>query len=623
MAQLLFTVSSERIADGELYMEDDRKLISCCMITRDEEDCIAGAIRSVSWLADEVIVVDTGSTDDTVSIAESEGARVFHHSWGNDFSEARNYSISKAEGDWILILDADETIDGEDHDEIRRLVRDHAGKAFMFVQKNYSADSSTFGWRPVPEDEYRRGALGYHTASQVRLFPNVDITYSGRVHENVELSLEKKNIDILKIDSVSVHHYGRMKDPSRIRRKHQLYLDLGREKLEEERESSGALFEFALQLFWCGDFRESLEVAEKGLSIDEDDWKLLNLKGLASMRAGKTETAEQALEKAVRIKNDEPDLYNNLGSVLLENNRLERALSVLKKGIKLDGGNSNLLRNAASAALALGDLHRARDYIEKAKGIDPFIAEAHAISAEIHQRKGDREKALRDLGRIEFIPETSLKVWLKAVQLYVDMNRIAEAEKMLEKACSAYPGNQDMFFLRGKIAELKGDLPEALMIYRRVAEMRPEDAEIRNCMGCVCEKLGDLEKGLECFEKALNLDPNNGRIELNIGIIYEKLGLDRKAEEIFRGVIDGNRPIPGAHNVYGCFLARNKRYGEAIRSFTRFIEEQPDSLQGYLNLGKVCEEMNLPDKAVEIYRSIPVSDPEKLSAVRERIESLT
>jgi glycosyltransferase involved in cell wall biosynthesis len=175
-------------------MDGDNILISCCMITRDEEEHVAEAIRSVEGLADEVIVVDTGSEDRTVSIAESEGATVFSHQWKNDFSEARNFSISKASGDWILILDADESIDREDHDRINELIREHPDSAFMFVQKNYSMDSSTFGWKRVPEGEERHGALGYHTASQVRLFRNVGIIYTGKIHEGVERSLEEKNI---------------------------------------------------------------------------------------------------------------------------------------------------------------------------------------------------------------------------------------------------------------------------------------------------------------------------------------------------------------------------------------------------------------------------------------------
>lgn len=82
--------------------------ISACMIAKNEEKVIARCIKSYREAVDEVIVVDTGSTDQTVAIAKSLGAKVFYFQWIDDFSAAKNYAISKAKGDWIVFLDADE-----------------------------------------------------------------------------------------------------------------------------------------------------------------------------------------------------------------------------------------------------------------------------------------------------------------------------------------------------------------------------------------------------------------------------------------------------------------------------------------------------------------------------------
>lgn len=83
--------------------------VSVCMIVKNERELLPQCLESTRW-ADEIIVVDTGSTDNTVEIAQSYGARVYHHPWENDFSLHRNQSIGYATGDWILILDADEVI---------------------------------------------------------------------------------------------------------------------------------------------------------------------------------------------------------------------------------------------------------------------------------------------------------------------------------------------------------------------------------------------------------------------------------------------------------------------------------------------------------------------------------
>lgn len=84
--------------------------ISLCMIVKDEENMLPRCLKSVQDLVDEIIVVDTGSTDRTVEIAQQFGAAVYHHPWTDDFADARNASLQHAQGDWILALDADETL---------------------------------------------------------------------------------------------------------------------------------------------------------------------------------------------------------------------------------------------------------------------------------------------------------------------------------------------------------------------------------------------------------------------------------------------------------------------------------------------------------------------------------
>lgn len=84
--------------------------ISLCMIVKDEENMLPRCLKSVQDLVDEIIVVDTGSTDRTVEIAQQFGAAIYHHPWMDDFADARNASLRHAQGDWVLVLDADETL---------------------------------------------------------------------------------------------------------------------------------------------------------------------------------------------------------------------------------------------------------------------------------------------------------------------------------------------------------------------------------------------------------------------------------------------------------------------------------------------------------------------------------
>ena len=84
------------------------KILALAMIVKDEEDNIQNAILSAKEFVDEIIVVDTGSKDNTCKIAEKNGATVYSFTWTDNFSEARNYALSKVKSDWIIVLDADE-----------------------------------------------------------------------------------------------------------------------------------------------------------------------------------------------------------------------------------------------------------------------------------------------------------------------------------------------------------------------------------------------------------------------------------------------------------------------------------------------------------------------------------
>ena len=103
-------------------------LLSLCMIVKNEENTLGRCLESVKDIVDEIIIVDTGSTDNTIKIAEKYGAEIFFYKWDNSFANARNYSLSKASKDWILIMDADDELKGEDKDKVIKLINNEDNK---------------------------------------------------------------------------------------------------------------------------------------------------------------------------------------------------------------------------------------------------------------------------------------------------------------------------------------------------------------------------------------------------------------------------------------------------------------------------------------------------------------
>ncbi len=146
--------------------------LSVCLIARNEEANIARAIGSVDDVADEVILTDTGSTDDTIHIAKKLGACVELFSWRDDFAAARNHALARAKGDWILWLDADEELLPESVPVLRRCV----------------ADDRALAWYVQRQDLVESGDLQRFTLMwQMRLFRNrPELRFIGRCHPHFD-----------------------------------------------------------------------------------------------------------------------------------------------------------------------------------------------------------------------------------------------------------------------------------------------------------------------------------------------------------------------------------------------------------------------------------------------------
>ncbi len=172
--------------------------LSLCIIAKDEEEHLTKCLQSAQGLFDEIIVVDTGSADNTIQVARHFGARVVNSPWQNDFSQARNVSLDSARRNWIMWLDADDILLEKDKVAIPALLARDFGpdwksvkglKAYGFLVQN-SADGGNTG----------------SLFNQVRLFPNrPDVRFESPVHEQVLPSLERAGIPVEYTDIKIIH----------------------------------------------------------------------------------------------------------------------------------------------------------------------------------------------------------------------------------------------------------------------------------------------------------------------------------------------------------------------------------------------------------------------------------
>ena len=194
---------------------DGEERLSLCMIAGNEEARLGHCLESVQGLVDEIVVVDTGSTDRTVEIAERFGARIGHFPWCDDWSAARNVSLSLATGDWIMWLDPDDLLPREYHARIRDLIRQGRDKSYFFVL----------------DDQ------GFENVSclQMRLFPNLPgVAFELPVHEQVTPSLGRLNVKMVSTD-IRVVHTG-YPTPEVVRAKKDRYLRIMEKWIENHPE---------------------------------------------------------------------------------------------------------------------------------------------------------------------------------------------------------------------------------------------------------------------------------------------------------------------------------------------------------------------------------------------------
>lgn len=161
------------------------------MIVKNEEHRLKECLSSVSGIVDDIVIVDTGSSDNTIVIAKEAGARVFHFNWVNDFAAARNFALDQTNHGWILYLDADETLSPSSVKELKKLTASFPGKAYNCKVINIDTTCN------------HPSVLTYP-----RLFPaRKSIRFEGKAHEQIDYSLHRNKIPILK-SKIEIIHTG-------------------------------------------------------------------------------------------------------------------------------------------------------------------------------------------------------------------------------------------------------------------------------------------------------------------------------------------------------------------------------------------------------------------------------
>src|SRR4051812_1669679 len=375
---------AKRIAQRARPVEG--QTLSLCMIVRDEEAMLPRCLAAIADHVDEIVLVDTGSTDRTMDIAREYGANVIEAEWTGDFAAARNVSFDAATSDWIIYLDADEVLGEGQGARLRDLIKRTWREAFFLVETNHTG---------TLEDSMSV----QHNA--LRVFRNrPKYRFEGRIHEQIAQNLPTTPERIETTD-VRMEHFGYLGVVREEKNKSRRNLELLERQLEEGVESPFLHFNLGSEYGALGENERALEHFSKawdavGAEANPRTFgfapSLAARLGAALRVNGKLEELERHTERVLAIFPRFTDLVFEIGLGQLEREDYDAARATFERCLEMGDAPSvysattGLGTHAAYAATGdllrrQGDLPGAEEALRKALELNPrFLSPVDALA---------------------------------------------------------------------------------------------------------------------------------------------------------------------------------------------------------------------------------------------------
>jgi tetratricopeptide (TPR) repeat protein len=472
---------------GKTLNPSSRRL-SLCMIVKSEEEDLPLCLNSVKPAVDEIIIVDTGSTDKTKERAGELGARVFDFPWVDDFSAARNESILRATGDYILWLDADDRVDPPEVEKLRLLKQNFPWK------KNKAYFLTVNSQSPV------EGETHFY---QLRIFPNVaGARFEGRVHEQVFYRLKELGVEFVQTD-IMIRHTG-YHDEATIRQKSERNLKIIQDELGRDPHNLIHHYNAARTLGGMGRLAEAIEHMETIVRNETIREKERQFFMEASILMGKNYADLGRLDRAEAIFQDlAPQFPDNglvhflLGETLYKLKNYGGAIEALRQSIRfpieINMFPVNLGKFKYYQLHILGECYRET-------GQEELAREMLSKSLNLHQ---DDYTSLQTLG-------------LLALQ----RGEFTQAADYFERAIKGGGNLSSNYANLGLALRKLGRWVEAENALLRSLEMEPHRVEAIVNLGQLHKEKKNHEKALEYFKKAVALNPRMMDVRLALSDIY-------------------------------------------------------------------------------------------------------
>lgn len=637
--------------------------ISLCMIAKNEEQNLRRCLKSVQGVVDEIIVVDTGSTDNTCQVAREAGAVVRSFIWNDNFSDARNASLEGATGEWILFLDADEELPRESCEVLRRLTSNEDVEGY-FV-KIVSLIGSE-GWTETCPDLI------------FRLFRNrPEYRFRGAIHEQIaDVILEKNPKAAYRIaEDFVIIHYGYLDSQISEKDKKNRNLKIIEKELEQEPGNRLLRYHYGVELYRAQRYEEAaLELTRAANGIDPNTIylpKLLRYIVLAYQSAAQPAQALNVALLGLRFFPNYADLYYYAGLLYLELKQYSSAYEYLLKAISMPEQPAQYASFAGirgfRAYYHLGQI--AQTFLDYEEALRFYIAgisdnpnfipalesmvrilnprqnpqytkeclekvcefctpHANQAMAEIYLRQGAYGLALHYLEKS--LDSSGVRLW-RAICL-IQERRYLEALRILEaytRESELYPlvklNELIIFWLQGKKRKVRTLLVElhSLGLAQDTANVlslidslqgKKEVSQVflgQDGMALFLDILfrllymKELEKALDILNgvHAESLEPHL----LTIAQAFYDYGQIEPAENLLRQYVE-QRQDGKAYYLLAEICREKGSYLEAEQHYQRAIEFSPDEPRHYISLIRLYDEQRrqILDEALRKYPEAPV-----------------
>jgi glycosyltransferase involved in cell wall biosynthesis len=373
--------------------------ISACYVVKNEQQFLEESLNSIKDLADEIIILDTGSTDNTLEIAKKFTDKVISYKpklkYAGAGQESRNESLKHATKEWILTIDGDEIFEKGSTEELKKLTSKPTAIGYTLIQRNYTHNLQAENFKFANKFSFP----GYYDNRITRLFKNDKrLKFSSNVHEQIDASIQEIGEKV--IDStIILHHLRELKGKEQ--EKQLAYLQASLDKLQSNPDdiacnlTSAIIYHNQLR-----DYTKAVHYYFKVLELDPKNIKaLINLSNLLIAQNNLT-VANDIIEQALTYHPDSNEILNNKTVYLLHQQKYDEAEDVIKKILKKDIKNANALMNKAFIQITRKEYTEAIQIYSKIISLAPNYIDARLNKASAHILNKQNKEAIAEAKKV-------------------------------------------------------------------------------------------------------------------------------------------------------------------------------------------------------------------------------